>query len=263
MKTPKALTIAGSDCSGGAGLEADLKTFTVNHVYGMAAVTCIVAETPLKVMGIQAVTPKIVRQQIACCLEGIKPIPVKTGMLFSKEIIEACRIELKQFSSQIPWLIMDPVMVATSGRKLLRDDAIRALYRMIEEHADLITPNLDEAQILSDQVIRDRETMQKAGEQIARRFGCTVLMKGGHLKDSPWAWDYLWDGTRSFWMKSPRIRHVSTHGTGCTFSAAITARLALGEDLALAVRQAKKFITRAITQSSKLGPWTALGFTQK
>lgn len=263
MKFPKnpplALTIAGSDCSGGAGLEADLKTFAAHGVYGMAAATCVVAETPCRVVAIQAIRPAIVAEQLACCLDGLNGVAVKTGMLFSAAIIRAIRAALAQRPSSVRRLIVDPVMVATSGARLLREDAIRALCNFIGEHADLVTPNLDEAAILDNgRRPATRGAMEDAAARIAARFGCAVLMKGGHLREARGAPDFFLEGTAGFWMEARRVRGIATHGTGCTFSAAVVANLARGRPLPDAVRRAKRYLTSAIRGSLNCGPWMAL-----
>jgi hydroxymethylpyrimidine/phosphomethylpyrimidine kinase len=253
-----ALTIAGSDCSGGAGIDADLKTFSAFKVYGMACVTCVVAESPCSVISIQPILSKVVSQQIACCLKNMPSMPVKTGMLYSAEIIRTCHREISNFQSQISNLIVDPVMVATSGKRLLQSDAIRALKKLLEEHADLVTPNLDEAEILSDCKIRSYGDMERAAYKISKRFDCAVLMKGGHLMDKTWASDFIWHKKKGSWLRSRRISGVKTHGTGCTYSAAITANLALGHSIEKSVQIAKKFVTNAIRKSHRFGPWMAL-----
>jgi hydroxymethylpyrimidine/phosphomethylpyrimidine kinase len=263
MKFPKtpaaALTVAGSDCSGGAGIEADLKSFAAHGVYGMAAVTCVVAETPRRVASIQAVRPAEVARQVDCCLAGLRGVAVKTGMLYSKAIIRSVASSIRNRQSAISNLIVDPVMVATSGARLLREDAVRALFRFIEERADLVTPNLDEAAILDGgRRPATRGEMEAAAARLAARFGCAVLMKGGHLRDARSAPDYYTDGARGFWMEARRVRGIATHGTGCTFSAAIAANLALGHPLPLAVRRAKAYLTSAIQRSLDFGPWMAL-----
>ncbi len=255
---PRALTIAGSDCSGGAGLEADLKTFAAHRVYGMAAVTCVVAENPDKVISIQAVSARIVREQIACCLEKMPPVAVKTGMLYSRGIIRAVAESLRASDLALQALVVDPVMVATRHARLLREDALRALKTLIAEHADLVTPNLDEAEILAEMKIPDAARMERAAGIIARRFSCAVLLKGGHLRDPHRARDYYGDGCEGFWLEAPRIRGIRTHGTGCAYSAAIAANLARGCSLPQSVRKAKEFIISAIANALDLGPWKAL-----
>lgn len=257
-KTGKTLTIAGSDCSGGAGIEADLKTFAYFRAYGMAAITCVVAENPRKVVSIQPIQDKVIREQIDCCLEGQKGVVIKTGMFFSTSIIRAVHFSLTKRKKEVAKIIVDPVMVATSGKRLLKPDAIKALKTFIEIHADVLTPNLDEAEILAERTIRTKQQMETAAHDIAVRYRCAVLMKGGHLNDRAWAEDFFWDGRNGLWLKSKRIRGVKTHGTGCTYSAAITAHLAKGLSLFESVKQAKKFVTKAIRHSYQIGPWQAL-----
>ena len=258
-----ALTIAGSDCSGGAGLEADLKTFAAHQVYGMAAATCVVAETPRRVVSIHPIPAKIVCQQIACCLDGMAPVAVKTGMLFSESIIRACASELSTLNSHLSTLIVDPVMVATSGRRLLEKNAIRALKNLIAEHADLITPNLDEGEILAERKIRNPSDMETAADIMASRFECAVLLKGGHFHDYPRASDFFRNGAKGFWLHATRVRGIKTHGTGCSYSAAITANLARGFPMGVAIRRAKHFVTAAIRHSHRFGPWMALNHEWK
>ena len=257
--TPVALTLAGSDCSGGAGIEADLKTFAAHGVYGMAAITCVVAETPRKVVSIQAIRPAVVAEQIECCLKGLRGVSVKTGMLYSKAIIRSVARSIGDWQLAIGNRTVDPVMVATSGARLLREDAIRALCDFIGEHADLVTPNLDEAAILDGRRRPStRAAMEDVAARISTRFGCAVLMKGGHLRDARSAPDFFTDGSKGFWLEARRIRGIATHGTGCTYSAAITANLALGHPLPGAIRCAKRFLTSAIRRSFDFGPWMAL-----
>lgn len=253
-----ALTIAGSDCSGGAGLEADLKTFQAHGVYGMAAVTCVVAENPRQVVSIQPIPPKILHEQLVCCLDAMPPMTIKTGMLFSAPLIRICAKNLSRYRRRISYLVVDPVMVATSGKALLQREAIRELRNLIKLQASLVTPNLDEAKILSKCSIHDESQMEKAAKVISRELDCAVLLKGGHLKDPYSAVDFLWTGSKGLWLRTRRIRNVKTHGTGCTYSAAITANLALGWPLEKSVRRAKQFVTRAIAHSCRFGPWMAL-----
>jgi hydroxymethylpyrimidine/phosphomethylpyrimidine kinase len=257
---PVALTIAGSDCSGGAGLEADLKTFHAYGVYGMASATCVVAERPGKVVGIESVTPEMVKQQIACCLSGMEKVAVKTGMLLSKEVIEATALALQRFRKQTSCVVVDPVMVATSGDLLLKRNALQRLLEFIMEHATLVTPNLDEATLLGGWKRKpgSRSEMEKLARELCTNLRCPVLLKGGHLPDSKAAADYYWNGRNGFWMEAARITGVKTHGTGCTFSAAITAGLALGLDERQALREAKKFLTQSIAHMVRFKPWMAL-----
>lgn len=256
---PVALTLAGSDCSGGAGIEADLKTFAAHGVYGMAAITCVVAETPCKVVSIQSIRPAVVAEQIECCLRDLHGVAVKTGMLYSRDIIRCVARSISNRQSAISNLVVDPVMVATSGARLLREDAIRALCNFIGEHANLVTPNLDEAAILDGRRRPStRAAMEDAAARISTRFGCAVLMKGGHLRDTRSAPDFFTDGRKGFWLEARRIRGIATHGTGCTFSAAIAANLALGHPLPVSIRHAKRFLTSTIRRSLDFGPWMAL-----
>lgn len=245
---PVALTIAGSDNSAGAGIQADLKTFTAAEVYGLTAVTCVVAEVPGKVTAIQAIDPEIVREQIRLSFEAFPVAAVKTGMLYSREIIHAVCEELEgqRKEGRRPALVVDPVMVATSGDALLQQDAV-ALYReRLMPLAELVTPNLDEVATLLGRPVRDLAAMKEAGRELAERFGTAFLIKGGHLS-TPEAVDLLveTDGTIHE-FSAPFVRDVSTHGTGCTYAAAITAQLARGCTLVEAVGTAKQYITRAV-----------------
>jgi hydroxymethylpyrimidine/phosphomethylpyrimidine kinase len=253
---PIALTIAGSDSGGGAGIQADLKTFAALDVHGTSAITCLTAQNPRGVCGIQAATPALVRQQIEAVFAELPPRAVKTGMLFNTAIIrEVARFFTRQ--KRVP-LIVDPVMVATSGARLLKPSAMRALLEELLPLATLVTPNLDEAQILIGRRLHDLEGLRGASREIKRRLGCAALVKGGHLKGTHDAMDVFWDGERELLLGAPFVRGVSTHGTGCTYSAAITGYLALGCDLPYSVELAKRFITLAIKQSVRAGKHTAL-----
>lgn len=253
---PIALTIAGSDSGGGAGIQADLKTFTALGCHGTTAITCITAQNPRAVLGIQPIRADIVRKQIEAVFAELPPRAVKTGMLFSTEIINV----VADFFSKgkRPPLIVDPVMVATSGTVLLKPSAIRALKEWLLPLATLVTPNLDEAQLLLGRKLRSLEDLLDAAEEIHSRFGCAALVKGGHLKLGDDAVDVLFDGKRFTVLKARRVQGVSTHGTGCTYSAAITAHLARGEKLERAVALAKEFITRAIATSYFAGKHPSL-----
>jgi hydroxymethylpyrimidine/phosphomethylpyrimidine kinase len=244
---PIALTIAGSDSGGGAGIQADLKTFTALGCHGTTAITCITAQNPKAVTGIQPIRADIVRKQIEAVFAELPPRAVKTGMLFSTEIINV----VAEFfaSGKRPPLVVDPVMVATSGAVLLKPSAIRALKERLLPRATLVTPNLDEAQLLLGRKLRSLEDLLDAAAELHAQFGCAALVKGGHLKLGAEAVDVLFDGKRFTVLKARRVGGVSTHGTGCTYSAAIAAHLARGEKLAVAVARAKEFITRAIAHS--------------
>ena len=250
MQLPVALTIAGSDNSAGAGIQADLKTMSALGVYGLTAVTCVVAEVPGKVSAIQAVEPAIVAEQVRLSFEAFPVAAVKTGMLYSRGIIEAVIGVLEtRWRAESPFpLVVDPVMVATSGDALLKDDAV-ALYReKLLPMATLATPNMDEIRVLLDWSAppANPEELEIAGKQLVERFGCAFLVKGGHLRGRE-AIDVLVerDGTVSS-FKAPFVPGVSTHGTGCTTSAAVAAGLAKGLPLREAVSQAKRFVHRAI-----------------
>ncbi len=245
---PVALTIAGSDNSAGAGIQADLKTFSHFGVYGLTAVTCVVAEVPGRVAAIQSIETRIIAEQIALSLGHFPVTALKTGMLFSAEIIHAVVQTLKTHASSIP-IVVDPVMVATSGDSLLQADAVDAMRNELFPIATLITPNLDEAAALLDgQKITSVNAMELAAKTLSARFGTAVLLKGGHLA-GPTAIDLLVINDHIWTYETPFIDAISTHGTGCTLSAAITAQLACGHDLPRAVRAAKDYITEAIRQS--------------
>ena len=247
---PVALSIAGSDSGGGAGIQADLKTFASLGVHGTSAITCITAQNPKRVIGIQPCKPTIVRQQIDAVFAELRPNAVKTGMLFSQEIV---RVVAAFFSRRNqPQLVVDPVMVSTSGARLLQPAAIRRITAELLPRALLVTPNLDEAEILVGRQLKTIEHLREAAREIHRRFGCAALVKGGHLKGQREAADIFYDGRNELLLTAPFVRGVSTHGTGCTYSAAITALLARGATLPKAVALAKTFITGAIAQSNSV-----------
>ena len=252
---PVALTIAGSDSGGGAGIQADLKTFAALHVHGTTAITCLTAQNPKSVCAVEPVTPKMVEQQIEAVFAELHPVAAKTGMLFSAEIIESVVKCWKH--AKIP-LVVDPVMVSTSGVRLLQPAAIEVLQNKLLPICALITPNLDEAEILVGEKIRSIEDVRKAAKEIRHRFGCAALVKGGHIKDGKQAADIYWDGKTELLLTAPFVKSVSTHGTGCTYSAAITAYLARGKSLSYAVEQAKGFITKAIAGSYKVSDYYGL-----
>ena len=253
---PIALTIAGSDSGGGAGIQADLKTFAALGVHGTSAITCITAQNPRGVTGIQAVRADMVRKQIEAVFSELKPDAAKTGMLFSAEIIRTVA-EFFERGKRLP-LVVDPVMLATSGAVLLKPSAIRVLKSRLLPLATLITPNLDEAELLLSRKLTSRDDLHSAARELHERYGCAVLVKGGHLRTGREAVDVLFDGRESRELTAPRVRGVSTHGTGCTYSAAIAAQLARGETLFRAVALAKVLITCAIAQSRTVGSHTVL-----
>ena len=249
-EVPVALTIAGSDSSAGAGIQADLKTFGALGVYGLTAITCIVAETPGLVLEIEAVSAEMVCAQIEVLLKSFPVAAIKTGLLFSGEIVsQVARILRAQTAKgkAAPHLVVDPVMVATSGDLLLRDDVVEAYEHELFPLAALITPNLDEAARLMGEPISDLQSMRSAGARLTEKYRIPVLLKGGHLSGED-AIDLLFLGENVVELSAPFSRGIATHGTGCTYSAAITAGLASGLSLEEAVRRAKKFVTATITQ---------------
>ncbi len=250
------MTIAGSDSGGGAGIQADLKAFTSLGVHGTSAITCVTAQNPCGVRGIQTCKPEIVLGQIEAVFEELPPAAVKTGMLFSTGIIRVV-VEFFQRGRRPP-LIVDPVMVATSGTRLLKPSAVKLLQKGLLPLASLVTPNVDEAEILIGKTIASVEDLRVAAKEINARCGCAVLAKGGHLADLKEAVDIFFDGKNELMLTAPFIKGISTHGTGCTYSAAITGYLALGYDLPQAITKAKDSITQAIAQSLRVGRHSVL-----
>ena len=242
---PVALTIAGSDSSAGAGVQADLKTFSALGVYGLTAVSCVVAEIPGKVSRIEPVSAALVREQINVLAETFPIAAIKTGLLYSREIIKAVARAIVDFKRDRIPLIVDPVMIATSGDRLLEPPAVEAYETELFPLAALITPNLDEAAWLLETKIKDRQSMEKAVRELAKKYRVSVLLKGGHLTGSA-AVDLLFAGNKLTEFSAPFVRGVATHGTGCTYSAAITAGLASGLSLEDAICRAKKFVTQSI-----------------
>ena len=244
MDIPVALTIAGSDSSAGAGIQADLKTFNALGVYGINVVTCLVAETPGKVSRIEAVSAEMVRQQINVLVTSFPIAAIKTGLLYSAEITSTVAKSLINLAKKIP-LVVDPVITATGGDPLLKRDAIAVYEKELFPLATLITPNLDEASQLLGEKVTDRESMKRAGKELARKFKSAILLKGGHLGGDN-AVDLLFANGKVADFSAPFVRDVATHGTGCTYSAAITAGLAFDMNLEDAVSRAKKFVTTCI-----------------
>jgi hydroxymethylpyrimidine/phosphomethylpyrimidine kinase len=247
---PVALAIAGSDSSAGAGIQADLKTFSALGVYGLTTVTCIVAETPGKVAKIEPVPGRIVRKQIDVLTASFPITAIKTGLLCSAEnvtTVARAMVELSDRAETRIALVVDPVMVATSGTKLVRADAIRLYENELFPLATVITPNLIEAEKLLRRSISDFAAMRKAGKELEKRYGVAVLLKGGHLGIDQ-AIDLLFSDDNVIDFQEPFVRDIATHGTGCTLSAAITAGLATGLRLEDAIARAKKFVTTAISQ---------------
>ncbi len=247
MKT--ALTIAGSDSCGGAGIQADIKTMTVNGVYAMSAVTALTAQNTTGVTSIMEATPEFLGDQLDAIFTDIFPDAVKIGMVSSKELIRVIAEKLKQYGAE--QIVLDPVMVATSGAKLISDDAVEALKSELIPLASVITPNIPEAEVLSGMKITSPEAMEAAAEKIHREFGCAVLMKGGHQQND--ANDYLYGDEGGTWFYGKRIDNPNTHGTGCTLSSAIAANLAKGLSLSEAVDRAKTYLSGALAAMLDLG----------
>ncbi|HEY2143303.1 MAG TPA: bifunctional hydroxymethylpyrimidine kinase/phosphomethylpyrimidine kinase [Candidatus Udaeobacter sp.] len=247
---PVALSIAGSDSSAGAGVQADLKTFSALGVYGLTAVTCIVAEIPGKVSRVEPVSARIVREQIEVLVKNFKISAIKTGLLCSAEIISVVARTMRRmnkvFARRMP-IIVDPVIIATSGDPLLEPEAIEVYQKELFPLAALITPNIDEAERLLGTKIKDRQSMHAAAKELGTKFGTAILLKGGHLTGRN-AIDVLFRNGKIADFSAPFVRRVATHGTGCTYSAAIAAGLACGLSLEEAIRRAKKFVTESIAR---------------
>jgi hydroxymethylpyrimidine/phosphomethylpyrimidine kinase len=247
MKT--ALTIAGSDSSGGAGIQADLKTMTVNGVYAMSAITALTAQNTTGVTDILEATPHFLAEELDAIFTDIFPDAVKIGMVSSSGLIEVIADRLKRYGAK--HIVVDPVMVSTSGSRLLRDDAISTLERELLPLAEVVTPNIPEAEILSGMKIASIDDMTAAARMIESRFGSAVLLKGGHsLNDAN---DLLWRGGEGKWFRGRRIQNSNTHGTGCTLSSAIAANLAKGFSLDASVERAKTYISGALAAMLDLG----------
>ena len=246
MKT--ALTIAGSDSSGGAGIQADLKSFAANGVFGMSVINSVTSQNTTGVFGVYDIPCDVVASQIDAVFKDIFPDAVKIGMVSSAEIISTIADRLKYYNTKN--IVLDTVMVSTSGCKLLRDDAIDALTSVLFPIADIITPNLHEAQILCGFDIRSESDMVRAADVIYNKYNVTVLLKGGHLANT--SNDLLYDGNET-WFEAVRIDNPNTHGTGCTLSSAIAANLAKGMDIKTAVKSAKDYITGALSDMLDLG----------
>lgn len=249
MLIPKALTIAGSDSGGGAGIQADLKTFSAFRVFGMSVITAVTAQNSLGVQGVENLPPAFVAQQLRSVLEDFGADAAKCGMLSTAPIIEAVATEFA--SRRVEKLVVDPVMVAKSGDRLLQPEARAALADRILPLALLVTPNLPEAEVLAGMRVAEPEDMEEAARRIHTMGPRYVLVKGGHLKGD--ATDLLWNGREFTRFSTPRVDSPNTHGTGCTFSAAIAAGLARGQALGDAIRAAKAYVTLAIREGFKAG----------
>ena len=247
----KALTIAGSDSCGGAGIQADIKTMTMNGVYAMSAVTALTAQNTTGVTGIMEVTPEFLAKQIDAVFEDIFPDAVKIGMVSSSALIEVIADRLAHYSAKN--IVVDPVMVATSGARLIEDAAVETLTARLLPLATVITPNIPEAEILSGMTIQNESDMEKAAQHLFERYGCAVLVKGGHSIND--ANDVLAGAGNEapVWIRGNRISNPNTHGTGCTLSSAIASNLAKGYDLTESVKRAKSYLSGALSAMLDLG----------
>jgi len=249
MKMKTALTVAGSDCSGGAGIQADIKTMTMNGVYAMSAITALTAQNTTGVRAIQESTPDFLMQQIDAVFEDIFPDAVKIGMVSSGALIRVIADRLRYHRAKN--IVVDPVMIASSGSALLKTEAVKVLTGELLPIASLVTPNIPEAEVLTGMVIENREDMQTAAKVIGGNFGCAVLLKGGHSVND--ANDLLYRDGEYRWFEGKRIDNPNTHGTGCTLSAAIAANLAKGYALDESVKRAKDYISGALAAQLDLG----------
>lgn len=247
MKT--ALTIAGSDSCGGAGIQADMKTMTMNGVFAMSAITALTAQNTTGVTGIMEVTPEFLAMQLDAVFTDIRPDAVKTGMVSSDKLIRTIAEKLRQYKAEN--IVVDPVMVATSGAKLIADEAVETLKSELLPLATVVTPNIPESEILADMKIISQDDMVKAAQVISEKYGCAVLCKGGHSVSD--ANDLLWNGGSCKWFNGRRINNPNTHGTGCTLSSAIASNLAKGFTLEKSVERAKDYISGALAAMLDLG----------
>jgi hydroxymethylpyrimidine/phosphomethylpyrimidine kinase len=245
-----ALTIAGSDSGGGAGVQADLKTFAAHGVYGTCAITAVTAQNTLGVTGFAALSADLVTAQIEAVVSDIGAHAVKTGMLATAAIVEAVAAAVEDLD--IPWLVVDPVLVAKSGDRLLEEDALGTMKTELLRRAFLVTPNVPEAEALSGVSIRRDKDREEAARRIAALGPTAVIIKGGHAQ-TPDIVDLLYDGDRFVEFRAERVAGRNTHGTGCTFAAALTAHLALGRTLDKAVPLAQRYVAEAIRHAPDLG----------
>ena len=247
MKT--ALTIAGSDSSGGAGIQADIKTMSAHGIYAMSAITALTAQNTTGVYGILESDPDFLANQLDCIFTDIYPDAVKIGMVSSASLIEVIAQKLKQYHAKN--IVVDPVMVATSGSRLIAEDAVEALKQNLLPIATVLTPNIPEAEVLSGLSISGSADMEAAAKQISEKYGCAVLCKGGHnINDAD---DLLWENGSGRWFYGKRINNPNTHGTGCTLSSAIASNLAKGMTLERSVQRAKEYLSGALAAMLDLG----------
>ncbi len=244
-----ALSIAGSDSSGGAGIQADMKTMSAHGVYAMAAITALTAQNTTGVISIQEATPAFLADQLDAVFTDIFPDAVKIGMVSNAALIRVIARKLKEYDAK--HIVVDPVMVATSGSRLMQEEALETLKQELLPLAEVVTPNIPEAEILSGMEIKNAKDMEKAAKHIAEAYSCSVLLKGGHdLNDAN---DLLYRNGAAQWFHGRRINNPNTHGTGCTLSSAIASNLACGMELSGAVRRAKEYISGALSAMLDLG----------
>lgn len=243
------LTIAGSDSSGGAGIQADIKTMTLNGVYAQSAITALTAQNTRGVLSVLESSPQFLKDQLDMIFDDIYPDAIKIGMVSNSDLILVIANELKERKAKN--IVVDPVMVATSGAKLLKSDAIDVLKNELLPLADLLTPNIPEAEILSEMKIKNEEDMKKAARIISEKYNCACLLKGGHKIND--ANDYLYENEKGIRFKGKRIDNPNTHGTGCTLSSAIAANLAKGYDMENSIKMAKEFLSKALLDMLDLG----------
>ena len=248
-KMNTSLTIAGSDSSGGAGIQADIKTMTMNGVYAMSVITSLTAQNTLGVRAISDASPEFLQEQLDAVFEDIFPDSVKIGMVSSPELIEVIAGRLRFYNAKN--IVVDPVMVATSGSALIKNNAIKTLTSKLLPMATLVTPNIPEAEIISGIKIQSSEDMEASAQLIHKKYGCNVLLKGGHSIND--ANDLLCENGKITWFEGKRINNPNTHGTGCTLSSAIASNLAKGLTLADSVKKAKEYISDALSEGLNLG----------
>lgn len=245
----KVLTIAGSDCSGGAGIQADIKTISSHKMYAMSVITALTAQNTTGVYGIMEASPEFVAQQLDCIFTDIVPDSVKIGMVSNSAIIKVITQKLRQYDAKN--IVVDPVMISTSGCKLMSDEAIEVLTQDLFSIASVITPNIPEVEALSGLAVHDENDMLKAAKKIAEKYNGAILVKGGHLVND--ATDLLYKTDEIHWFKSKRIDNPNTHGTGCTLSSAIACNLAYGYSLEKSISNAKEYLTGALNDMLDLG----------
>lgn len=245
----KVLTIAGSDCSGGAGIQADIKTITAHKMYAMSVITALTAQNTTGVYGVLESTPEFVAQQLDCIFTDIIPDSIKIGMVSNSQIIKVIVEKLKQYHAKN--IVIDPVMVSTSGSKLLSEDAVNTLINELLPLGTVITPNIPETEVLCGFQVKNETDMIQAAREISKHYQGSILIKGGHLVND--AVDLLYENSNIYWFKSERINNPNTHGTGCTLSSAIACNLAKGHTLEESIRNGKNYLTGALRDMLDLG----------